>query len=816
MKKRILGAILSIVTLFSFTACNGAEQGGSSTEIGNPEAVEFWSIPATEKVLQKEVDGVSYDDIKSPAAVTTDAFKGEYESAQIIMTASEDVKSYNAKVSDLTSADGNNFSADNISIRKEMYIEVYSIKDPKSGASTGWYPDALVPLSNIVEAGENTIAKGENQGLYITFDVPTNQTAGTYTGLLTITYDGNDKNIPITLNVIDYAISETTRSYSYFCTDWQHHLGELESSKEMYREYVKFLAEYRLSAGRMMHYDSFSLRSDEGINEYVEETWDLVKNYNVPNFDIPMTHDSGMDSDLLEKYIVAFAKKSIEVNFNLLEISEVYGSAIDEPYDYGEVALNAVTQHEKAFKEGRVKGAASIRTLKTGDSATDSFIEELAKSAEEIALVVTTYYTEDFEKAGVETYCPKVNECDTEKQRAQYADQKEKWWYTCMYPRAPYPTYHIEDNLISARSLGWMMTEYGIKGNLFWACDIYGKGVSKASGVVYSPIEDYYADALRYPAANGDGFLLYPGSKYGIYGPVASMRLEAIRDGNEEYEILYDLREAYEKNGCSADKIQRYISNLFYSGTVVKSDYEKFNTARSAVAQLVMLATSPAEVCISDVSEDAQGNFTYQITANSDYEIKNNGKVLSAVSAANGRSVYSLKIDRAVDGVVALSVNAGGKEYTFDYNVGKIDKYTAEQVYSESSFAKSTATVNAKLDGGKIKLTVGSVKNNIQGITFTSNILSSLGSSRGEVVLHVETTEKTYFKLSVKFKNGSNAYSVYDGTLKAGSNEVSMDLSSYSYKSYGEIEKVYMYFSSKKGTYEEKTLYIGGMDVHSN
>jgi hypothetical protein len=48
-----------------------------------------------------------------------------------------------------------------------------------------------------------------------------------------------------------------------------------------------------------------------------------------------------------------------------------------------------------------------------------------------------------------------------------------------------------------------------------------------------TPGESYY---VRYP--NGDGFLLYPGAPIGVEGPVTTVRLEAARDGVEDYEYL--------------------------------------------------------------------------------------------------------------------------------------------------------------------------------------------------------------------------------------------------------------------------------------
>jgi hypothetical protein len=62
---------------------------------------------------------------------------------------------------------------------------------------------------------------------------------------------------------------------------------------------------------------------------------------------------------------------------------------------------------------------------------------------------------------------------------------------------------------------------------------------------------------VRYP--NGDGYLAYPGGLIGVEGPVTSVRLEQAREGVEDYEYLYLLRELVGKadpaaKGVSAAK----------------------------------------------------------------------------------------------------------------------------------------------------------------------------------------------------------------------------------------------------------------------
>ena len=168
MIKNKVAALLMCFPLI-FSACTGGDNksGAVSAEPGD---VDIWSTYATEKILQDRTD--LYEDVRMPAQVVVEACKGEYESAQIILTASKDVAAYNAEVvADLKGAEGKTFSKENISLRHQKYIEVKETFSDYNNPPTGWYPDALVPLDTIVDFGENKIKKGQNQGVYITFKV---------------------------------------------------------------------------------------------------------------------------------------------------------------------------------------------------------------------------------------------------------------------------------------------------------------------------------------------------------------------------------------------------------------------------------------------------------------------------------------------------------------------------------------------------------------------------------------------------------------------------------------------------------------------
>jgi hypothetical protein len=109
------------------------------------------------------------------------------------------------------------------------------------------------------------------------------------------------------------------------------------------------------------------------------------------------------------------------------------------------------------------------------------------------------------------------------------------------------------------------------------------------------PGKSYY---VRYP--NGDGFLIYPGGPIGYQGPVSSLRLEQAREGVEDYEYLYLLRDLIAKakaagnSTTEAEKAMRLAADLVtipnaggrYS-TQILPDPDAVLRAKEAVAKAI-------------------------------------------------------------------------------------------------------------------------------------------------------------------------------------------------------------------------------------
>lgn len=194
----------------------------------------------------------------------------------------------------------------------------------------------------------------------------------------------------------------------------------------------------------------------------------------------------------------------------------------------------------------------------------------------------------------VQTFCPQVQFYND---RAYYDEtelRKEQngegaWWYTCLKPVAPYPSYHIDDTQIGARVMGWMQRDYKIDGNLYWCINVYRK-YSASSG--YGD-RDIWNEPMAFPGANGDGFLTYPGVRYGIDAPLGTIRLDAVRDAQEDYEYLWLLErlvsEANEKYGTeiAGEALLRDLYDTLYSGSIAVTDPYAVLNAREEVARMI-------------------------------------------------------------------------------------------------------------------------------------------------------------------------------------------------------------------------------------
>ena len=675
--KKIVSAALALTMVASaglvcFSGCADKQNAESFDE-----CVDVWSVPNTEKVMQ---DYEYADDFKQEAALSFEMAKGEYENAQIIMTAKADVDSIDAKVSDLKSGE-NVISKDNMEILFQKYVNIDKMSNPLANFPLGMYPDAIVPLDAIQEAGEDEIEAGENQGLYFTLKTPAeNCAAGEYTGTLTLTVNGFESSFPISVTVWDFVIPQETHAQTMFNVFRDNLIGgELDNTEAMFEKYYEFLLDYRIAPHDVPQYDDTVDGWVEQIKKYAADprcsAYNMKMYYTgTQNVVVDgIINKSIYETDWQAMYdrLYALAKASTK-ELNLYEKLYVFDSSIDEPEGTGRV------------EDANYKNWKFIQLLQevVDDLDAEGFdFAEHGLTKDDILgveFVVTNKYSSAM--PDIRTYCPQMQELDSENGRALYEGIREDdpykttWWYICWTPQYPYANYRIEESIVGPRVIFWMQKNYDINGLLYWGTSGYNLvGVSNDK-----QIRDTYNDPWSYPGSSGDGCLTYPGRPYGIDGPVSSLRLEAIRAGLEDYEYLWYLEsllaQSSDKYGVDFDfdSIMSTIYSSLYEGVTPNYSGEKLQSARREVAEMIELLASDHNAVLNVSQADVTTNeVTVELYVDKDTSVKINGNEVSGTVSNDGMR-YEYKVTLADrDNYVTVELTRGGVTDVFERFIGK-------------------------------------------------------------------------------------------------------------------------------------------------
>lgn len=158
-----------------------------------------------------------------------------------------------------------------------------------------------------------------------------------------------------------------------------------------------------------------------------------------------------------------------------------------------------------------------------------------------------TIHPDDALDGYVDLWSPVLSDYNRDSAWPRQARGDRVWWYVCCGPRAPYPNNFIDHPALNHRIRAWMAEKYRVSGELFWATTYYGP---LPDGKPRNP----WTEAMTYTPdgkgtwGNGDGMLLYPpcrerSDKPVLKGPVSSIRWESLRDGLQDREYFWTLRQ---------------------------------------------------------------------------------------------------------------------------------------------------------------------------------------------------------------------------------------------------------------------------------
>lgn len=596
MKKRVC-------LLMTLLLCVSALGSGCGKKTENAEKNEFsvWSTYNTKKVLQQAEQNETYE--KLPAEISVQMMQDEKEGAQLIITADRDM-TYTLKAGEMKSDDGNVIPMENISIYQQQYLTIESNTNGHPEFEAGDYiPDMLLPMEKAVEYGENTIKKGNNQGITVEFDSEGVE-PGIYKGTFLLEIDGEETEIPATTEVWDIAYTgRRTFQSSFLVYRSQLLVGEYDNSESVIQSYVDFLMNYKIN--------TYVIRDDNNVEAFLAECKRQFADDNCNSLIIPYnfptsykTYDDSQkvtnNAETVLAYITELAKISTEET-PYIEYAYFYPTAFDEADWIGtggsaKVFLKKGGELEKTLEE-------AINRLKSEGwfaKQTPEFAKRMETAIRNIPAIFTNVkFMEEWVNSEEwhTVFCPYMSVFDDTSVLQQYQQAAEErgngklWGYTCSGPVYPYATFHIDDTTLGMRVCGWMEKAYDITGYLYYLVNKNTRTTETADNTYLN----LYEEAARYYNINGDGFLVYPGKYYESDSPFGSLRLTSYRDSQDDYDMLCvyeNLLNEYAASKQLADfDTNRYIADLYdmlFSGMVAKDDDALLYQARKMLADRIL------------------------------------------------------------------------------------------------------------------------------------------------------------------------------------------------------------------------------------
>ncbi len=444
--------------------------------------------------------------------------RNEVEDAQVIIEAPwRDVRVSDLVFSDLHGPDGAVIPAKQWSWRRVDFVETTFTPDypvPR----VGWYPDPLMP------AGPFTVKSHSRTPAWISLRTPKNTRPGTYRGTVTVVADGlANTEVSLTVTVWDFVVPDQTHLHTL---TWFNGFGWFP------------------------HHYGFDRKTPAGQRAHAAATrrfWDMLLDHRLgPGGDVAnhvRRFRGGYDFSAIDQNL----EYLLDRGMNAFIMGTAPNLKRQHKDTYSAQFITSFTQTLKAYADHlREKGWIDKAYVYTYDEAPKRHwgeVRKIAKAVKRIAPELRILQCLN-QPAGVKALADCVDVFDV--YVAQYhqtgvaamqAKGTAVWLAVCCYPKV-HPNLFIEYPLIDARMLPMFCWKYKADGFEYWSPVSWGKNVRRTGKGPMWP--DVPWDPNTFGRYNGDGYLLYPGPG-GV--PYPSIRLKALRDGLEDYEYLWLLRQ---------------------------------------------------------------------------------------------------------------------------------------------------------------------------------------------------------------------------------------------------------------------------------
>ena len=458
--------------------------------------------------------------------------RNEREGVQFVLVPLwRELKNLRVTVSDLKNADGSTIKSSNIEVHPVGYIEIGPPEYNWPVEKVGFYPDVLLPNAPIDVPSDR-----DAQPFFVTAYAPGDAPAGDYEGTVRFEADGCAAvDAPLSVHVWDFALPEQMNLKT---SCWMNE-GQIQ-------RFYKF-------EGRL----PFDVR---------KRFYDLHLKHRVcPVKDFPL--DGG---NMLEDFEYLIAQGQ---NVFFIGVPEYL-----EPDQRAAYAEKLRSTRDLLVKEGwndmalfytRDEVAVMARHIIPKVVEMNHWIHEVIPEWPRLQ----TSAPEQSLFGAVDVWCPTIDHFEPVVLEDRMAKGDRLWFYT-VWGR---PGIMIEFPPTDYRLMMWQCWKYGAEGFLYWGTTHWDLNMAKEQRWPEIPWISYN----RQPGHNGCGYLIYPGPDA---TPLASVRLELLRDGIEDYEYLHLLRSLLAGNSgkLSAGLRQRAEAALEVPETVLV-EHEHFTEDPAAI-----------------------------------------------------------------------------------------------------------------------------------------------------------------------------------------------------------------------------------------
>lgn len=489
-----------------------------------------WVIPAMSRAYPTTQPGARQ-------SISIDAAGNEYQGVQLCLRGAD------RKVRISWSTDSDPLITGNAQLFRVFYVKV---KTPttKLGSRAGWYPDPLAPRAfGETMTVPGSVNPGPTTPFYVLVHVPLGTPPGTYSARLEVQDGDKEVEVPFSLRVWNFGWDEISTRSAFAVSQ--------DNLKRSLPKNRKFNGEYKAEVLR----NFYTVMKQHGISPTVVHYLPKVADSsgNVAEGDwaktvAPYLEEGDGDVGLQDNQLPFLrwfpwsrsqSPSSGAILTYLKQMTAVYKARGWDKKSYVYI-LDETTKRSEERQAERYAELLHKANKATGARVKFLLTDDPRPHSLGGTKTANTFLYNDVDIWTLRYYyffgrIPAVRE----RQKAG----KEIWWYSYTNDSVKRnPSFVIDKPHIDSRIWGWMMEEWNVDGLLNWGFNRWGKATTGEGW------RDPYRDPLSLIKgrlrSNGDTCLVYPGyyKPYGLTdvtaGPVASLRLEALRDGLEEREYL--------------------------------------------------------------------------------------------------------------------------------------------------------------------------------------------------------------------------------------------------------------------------------------